>query len=65
MVPGQFRPPMPQQQGYPGFPGMPPPSPFMDPRTMAMYGSMLPQMHSAGANPFYQPGLDPFRDPYR
>jgi hypothetical protein len=62
MVPGTFRPPLPQSQPspYASFgPGMPP-SPFMDPRTMALYGSMMPQ-----ANPFYQPGLDPFRDPYR
>ncbi len=62
MVPGTFRPPLPQSQAspYASFgPGMPP-SPFMDPRTMALYGSMMPQ-----ANPFFQPGLDPFRDPYR
>ncbi len=68
LVPGTFRPPMPQQQQqpYPGYgAGMPPPSPYMDPRTMALYGSMLPQMHSQAANPFYPPGLDPFRDPYR
>ena len=63
LVPGTFRPPMASSTPFPGY-GLPPHSPFMDPRTMALYGSMMPPMPSATQNPFY-PGFDPFRDPYR